>query len=608
MAMKRIVILLALAVGLCSCAKEMTPPAFGEISAENCDGDLVTLSGEAQTFNVEISGDDWFAVSPTADTWLIAYEKEGKLYVKVSENNEDRVRESHVDIRGAGQKIRLNIRQDYFRDLNFVAKINSIGAADGTYRVALATNIQDEDIAVDCSGAEWIRDCRVENGYVVLTVDANPSEVERREIEISVSSGVSGDYSAKTIVRQLPMSGFPYEIPVGSIDFSKYPVHNVVDAVSGKVIARVAREYLYKYDNDKQVAIVDSTYTVIYAVTMHNNQEVVDYTRGLVLETRGELSWNENITVNSAGYDMITHYVKGKAGLIPSKVYIPRGSEHPRFEELSPADIANKVNVRIEPMTLDDKRGDKTESYAVVKIASQYWLKENLRALRYLDGTPIAQPKNEDTYDKTYPLHKYSGSTVYDDPNQGYWVANCTPTLRPMVIVMANSDRYWNSSYKSFETYRQTMGCVYTYPVLTGVRAGLDVSKKSKITVDEKDAFSPAGWKMPSSSDFQKMVNYLLQSKGYKNSKEKQEALIEKLCSPDARVPGKDICGFSAHASYTTSAGGRINTEIVYPTLEYVWASSTHSVVAFKLIAGANPPISNVGIANGYHVRLIKEE
>ena len=152
------------------------------------------------------------------------------------------------------------------------------------------------------------------------------------------------------------------------------------------------------------------------------------------------------------------------------------------------------------------------------------------------------------------------------------------------------------------------MGCVYTYPVLTGVRAGLDVSKKSKITVDEKDAFSPAGWKMPSSSDFQKMVNYLLQSKGYKNSKEKQEALIEKLCSPDARVPGKDICGFSAHASYTTSAGGRINTEIVYPTLEYVWASSTHSVVAFKLIAGANPPISNVGIANGYHVRLIKEE
>ena len=126
--------------------------------------------------------------------------------------------------------------------------------------------------------------------------------------------------------------------------------------------------------------------------------------------------------------------------------------------------------------------------------------------------------------------------------------------------------------------------------------------------MDQKDAFSPDGWRIHSSSDFQKMVNYLLQSKGYKNSKEKQEALIEKMCSPDARVPGKNICGFSAHASHVTSAGARVNTEIIYPTLEYAWASSSHTVSAFKLISGANPPIANVAIANGYHVRLIKEE
>ena len=606
--MKRITILLALAVGLCGCAKELTPPSFGEISAENCEGTNVRLTGEAQTFNVEISGDDWFVVSPTADMWLIAYEKGGKLYIKVTENNEDRVRESHVDVRGAGQVIRLNITQDYFRDLKFVSKTNSIGAADGTYSVALATNIPDSDITVNISGADWIKGYSVENGSVMLTVDANPSEVQAREAEISVSSTGSGDYSAKTTIRQLPMSGFPYEIPVGTIDFSKYLVYNVVDAVSGDVIARVAREYLYKYDNDKNEAVVDSTYTVVYAVTKKDGKAVVDYSKGLILETRGEVSWSENITVNSAGYDMISHYVKGKSGLMPSKVYIPRGSVYPRFEELSAADKANKVNVRVEPMTLVDTRGDKTDTYAIVKIASQYWLKENLRALRYLDGTPIAQPNNEDTYDKTYPLLKNTSGTSYDDQNQGHWVANCSPTLRPMVIVMANSDRYWNSSYGSFENYRQTLGCCYTYPVLTGTRAGIDVSKKSKITVDQKDAFSPDGWRIPSSSDFQKMVNYLLQSKGYKNSKEKQEALIEKMCSPDARVPGKNICGFSAHASHVTSAGARVNTEIIYPTLEYAWASSSHTVSAFKLISGANPPIANVAIANGYHVRLIKEE
>lgn len=606
--MKRTVFLMFLLMVLGSCAKELVPPSLGEVSVGNYDGKVVSLSGESHTFSVEVEGDDWFAVSPTADTWIIAYEKDGKLYVKVSANNEDKVRESHVDVRGAGKVVRLNVRQDYFRNLSFVSSSNQIGAADGTYRIALSTNISDADISVQIpEDNTWIKGYEIKDGYIVLEVDANPSEAEAREVMIKVTSSVSGEFSAEATVSQRAMSGFPYEISVGSIDFTKYPVYDVVDAVSGEPVARVAREYLYKYDVAKDICLVDSVYTVVYAVYRDSDRTVIDYTKGMVLETGGEVSWNENITINSAGYEMISHYVSGDRTVMPSKVYIPRGSTYPRYEELSPEDKANKVSVDIVPVILEDKRGDKVDTYPVVKIATQYWIKENLRALRYPDGTSIAQPNNEDTYDKSYPLVKHTGTST-GNQHQDVWVANCSPVLRPMVTVMANSDRYWNSSDKNFESYRQTLGCCYTYPALIGAIEGLEISKKSKLNVTRKDAMSPEGWRMPMASDFQKMVNYLLQTQSFKNTKEKQEALIEKLCTPEARVPGKNISGFSAHASHITSAGGRVNTEIVYPTLDYVWASSSHCVQAFKLIVGNNSPISNVALGNAYHVRLIKEE
>ena len=90
--MKRTVFMMFLMLVLGSCAKDLVPPSLGEVSVGNYDGNVVSLSGESHTFSVEVEGDDWFAVSPTADTWIIAYEKDGKLYVKVSANNEDKVR------------------------------------------------------------------------------------------------------------------------------------------------------------------------------------------------------------------------------------------------------------------------------------------------------------------------------------------------------------------------------------------------------------------------------------------------------------------------------------------------------------------------------------
>lgn len=101
---------------------------------------------------------------------------------------------------------------------------------------------------------------------------------------------------------------------------------------------------------------MDSVYTVVYAACKDADRTVIDYSKGMVLETGGEVSWNENITINSAGYEMISHYVGGERTGMPSKVYIPRGSTYPRFEELSPADKANKVSVEIVPMILEDKR------------------------------------------------------------------------------------------------------------------------------------------------------------------------------------------------------------------------------------------------------------
>lgn len=53
----------------------------------------------------------------------------------------------------------------------------------------------------------------------------------------------------------------------------------------------------------------------------------------------------------------------------------------------------------IEADIIVDARGLERQTYKIVKIGTQYWMAENLRATYYLDGTPIPAINGEDTAD-----------------------------------------------------------------------------------------------------------------------------------------------------------------------------------------------------------------
>jgi len=615
--MKKIYIAFAFLAVLCSCAKELTPPKFGEVSKET-DGEWVNLDGAAQVFNVEVTGDDWIVTSPTNDTWIIAYEKNGKVYVKVTKNLEDRVRESHFEVRGAnGDVLRMYVRQDYDRNLAFAAPDTRIGAADGTYRIPLSTNIPSDEIEgaeVVEEGAEpvgWLTVKDVANGYLVVSVsEGNPSETESRSVKVSVTS--SG-YTATATITQVPMSGYPYEIPIpSSEDLSAYPVHNVIDKEHGDTIARIAREYLFKYDDNKGITYVDGVYDVIYPVTKPagSSKGVVDYANGFVINNGGEVSWTDNIDINTAGFDMITHFAEGGLEERPTFVYIPRGATKVRVEPLSTADSEAKVAVEVRPFILQDERiGERgvpaIDEYGIVKIGKQYWINRNYAAMAYSDGERIDVPCGWDE-SKNPPLP----STKLDDTaaRARYSDMMATNNIVPMCIVMANNSRYWQVG-NDWINYRTIMGCCYTYPALIRATAGVNVNDKNKAAnVNEVDAISPEGWTVPSPNDYQIMTNYLIQYNYLPTAKDRQHILIEKLCAKDATLPGKNTTGFSAKGSHISSTGGYYNTRIVYMTLDYQFASQAHYVRSFQLIDSNSFPILNMTMKASYHVRLMMKE
>ncbi len=574
--MKRYIIFIAVAVAaLCSCEKEMIAPEFGEVHAENySDSAGVWLTGEKQTFDVEVKGEDWFVTTPTTDTWIIAYEKNGKLQVKVSANEGDAERVSHVDLRGAGTSVRLTVRQDFIKYLDFAVADNLIDAADGEYDIPVRTNLMTKDLVVTTK-ADWLSDFSVSDGKLRLVAQANPSETESRSDSLFIESGL---FKASAVVTQVPMSGLPYVIKVDTLDFATYPVYDMLDEQNGQHVARVAREYLYKYDYN-----VDSTYTVVYPVL----DGEVNYSKGIVVENGGTVVWTSDININVPGSDMLAHYAAGELSAPAAEVYVPRGATAARIKPLSDADSRIAVHAVPVPLILKDVRSaagkpDEVCEYAVVKIGGQYWTKSDLRTLRFNDGTEIP-----------YPAFRY----ITD--GTGSWEENLTANvLKPMVLKMNGSTRYFGDQAE-VNTVTDFV-CAYTFPTVVGAHNGLDFSGMTSVSVPQNDALAPEGWEVPSESDFSLMINYLVQQK-HLTSAEKQKILTRTICAS-----GDDLTGFSASGYAVAANGGYRDKKIYYMTKDYVFAASTHSVPMLYLIDGNYVPLFNESAkGGGYHVRLV---
>lgn len=160
-----------------------------------------------------------------------------------------------------------------------------------------------------------------------------------------------------------------HSVSIASLDFDRTNVYSMVDG-SNTVIAEVCKEYLLNGSIDAQAI-------VLYPAD--------NKMQGTVLQL---LNSNENIHRGSVSWDIANNsftYTAGDEAPILSLYIDSEG----RISYEQPVESSQSISSRADILT--DIRGSETVSYPIVKIGTQYWMRENLNTTQYNSGGRIAQ-------------------------------------------------------------------------------------------------------------------------------------------------------------------------------------------------------------------------
>lgn len=189
-------------------------------------------------------------------------------------------------------------------------------------------------------------------------------------------------------------------VHTASFSFSTSDVYRVY--YQGNPIAEVCREYLQTDDKT-----FGSKAIVVYPVL---DNEQTDLTKGAVLQLPdkaalihgGSVCWD---TQNSS-----LNYTAGHSKPI-EKFYIDN-NKNIVFEK-----PATALSINVSSYTIRDLRSGILETYPIVKIGTQYWMKEDLRATCYQNRKPLSsidELGKEAGYFKYGNVFFYNGEALLD--------------------------------------------------------------------------------------------------------------------------------------------------------------------------------------------------
>lgn len=250
------------------------------------------------------------------------------------------------------------------------------------------------------------------NGKIYACSIPSATIKEDTELEIRIDALQSTSKSLTGIVASIKDWSFSetgtsenkYDITVvhtASLSFSTSDVYRVYH--QGKPVAEICREYLSSATDNE----IQSRAIVAYPVL---DNEKTDLSKGIVLELTDKAAMIHGGTVN---WDIATNsliYVAGNSKPI-DKFYID-GNKNIVLEEPVTA-----LPINVSSYVIRDIRNGVLQTYPIVKVGTQYWMKEDLKAAYYNDNKsiPLKVKLGEgDAYFEwtKYNLRLYNGEAI----------------------------------------------------------------------------------------------------------------------------------------------------------------------------------------------------
>lgn len=178
-------------------------------------------------------------------------------------------------------------------------------------------------------------------------------------------------------------------IQIANLNFNKSNVYTLSTS-QNIIIGEICKEYLRNEDINSQ------------AIVLYTEKEK---NKGIILQLLGNI---ENVHGGNITWDTANNSFTYQAGsTAPIKQIYVNNEGNITFEE---GDKLQDISVTEKILT--DIRGNETISYPIVKIGTQYWMRENLSATKYNDGGAITNNSSD--------LKKTTAGYYYKNKNYFY--------------------------------------------------------------------------------------------------------------------------------------------------------------------------------------------
>lgn len=358
----------------------------------------LAASGEAQTVTVATNQQTWEASLPEADTWCHLSKSNDKLTISADANDQITTRQTTVTVIAGGgnsaKPVLISVTQ---------AAAEPLLSVDPASVELDMTGNTDTEIVVTTNLGEWTATpaddwctATVEGDRLTLAADIYIGDERTTTVAIDAGSGVSARSTTLTVVQKGGKATYEIEIPT---DFSEGFVKKAMQDQTQ--VAEICREYIRSGSTDEQMTVV---YPVVDGKT--------DLTKGIEVKTGGQIVWD-------TAANTCTH-TPGTAAEPLTKLYIePDGSIVATTQ--SPAIVSLTVKTDL----LVDTRGTESNVYKIVKIGTQYWMAENLRAECFADGSALSTDWNSQSGAYKYLYNdKTTNKTSLGALYSGYAVVN----------------------------------------------------------------------------------------------------------------------------------------------------------------------------------------